>query len=108
MDAALVPSHSMSATSIGSGCVRFVAWSFVPAVMRTGSHTYRSSKWRRSGPCGLPPSGGDYSRAVKTLHTAYRVSDLPRSLDFYRALGYEEVGRVGGAPGCDAGHAQTP
>jgi lactoylglutathione lyase len=35
---------------------------------------------------------------VKTLHTAYRVSNLPRSLDFYLALGYEEVGRVGGAP----------
>jgi lactoylglutathione lyase len=37
---------------------------------------------------------------VKTLHTAYRVSHLARSLDFYLALGYEEVGRVvGGAPG---------
>lgn len=31
---------------------------------------------------------------MKTLHTAYRVSDLAVSLDFYSALGYEEVGRV--------------
>lgn len=32
---------------------------------------------------------------MKTLHTAYRVSDLGASLLFYRALGYEEVGRIG-------------
>lgn len=31
---------------------------------------------------------------MKTLHTAYRVSDLATSLHFYAALGYEEVGRV--------------
>jgi hypothetical protein len=31
---------------------------------------------------------------VKTLHTAYRVTDLAASLDFYTALGYGEVGRV--------------
>jgi lactoylglutathione lyase len=31
---------------------------------------------------------------VKTLHTAYRITDLAVSLDFYSALGYEEVGRV--------------
>jgi lactoylglutathione lyase len=32
---------------------------------------------------------------VKTLHTAYRVTDLAVSLDFYFALGYQEVGRIG-------------
>jgi lactoylglutathione lyase len=32
---------------------------------------------------------------VKTLHTAYWVTDLAVSLDFYAALGYREVGRVG-------------
>jgi lactoylglutathione lyase len=32
---------------------------------------------------------------VKTLHTAYRVTDLASSLGFYSALGYQEVGRVG-------------
>jgi lactoylglutathione lyase len=32
--------------------------------------------------------------AVKTLHTAYRVTDLSASPRFYSALGYEEVGRV--------------
>lgn len=31
---------------------------------------------------------------MKTLHFAYRVTDLDRSLDFYRTLGYDEVGRV--------------
>ena len=31
---------------------------------------------------------------MKTLHTAYRVTDLAASLGFYTALGYEEVGRV--------------
>jgi lactoylglutathione lyase len=30
---------------------------------------------------------------MKTLHTAYRVTDLAVSLNFYSALGYEEVGR---------------
>jgi catechol 2,3-dioxygenase-like lactoylglutathione lyase family enzyme len=33
-------------------------------------------------------------RYVKTLHTAFRVTDLVASLDFYFALGYEEVGRI--------------
>jgi lactoylglutathione lyase len=32
---------------------------------------------------------------VKTLHPAYRVTDLAVSLEFYRALGYEVVGSVG-------------
>ncbi|MGH7777713.1 MAG: VOC family protein [Candidatus Dormibacterales bacterium] len=31
---------------------------------------------------------------MKTLHPAYRVSDLAASLDFYTAVGYGEVGRV--------------
>jgi len=31
---------------------------------------------------------------VKTLHTAYRVTDLAVSLNFYLALGYREVGSV--------------
>ena len=32
---------------------------------------------------------------MKTLHTAYRVTDLAASLGLYSALGYREVGRVG-------------
>ena len=36
---------------------------------------------------------------MKTLHTAYRVGDLDRSLRFYRAVGFREVGRV--RPGND-------
>jgi lactoylglutathione lyase len=31
---------------------------------------------------------------VKTLHTAFRVTDLAASLDFYATLGYDEVGRI--------------
>jgi lactoylglutathione lyase len=31
---------------------------------------------------------------VKTLHTAYRVTDLTASVGFYSALGYEKVGQV--------------
>jgi lactoylglutathione lyase len=31
---------------------------------------------------------------VKTLHVAYRVTDLSASLEFYEALGYVELGRV--------------
>jgi hypothetical protein len=31
---------------------------------------------------------------VKTLHTAYRVTDLAASLDVYIALGYGQAGRV--------------
>ena len=31
---------------------------------------------------------------MKTLHTAYRVQDLDRSVDFYRRLGFREIGRV--------------
>jgi lactoylglutathione lyase len=31
---------------------------------------------------------------MKTLHTAYRVSDLAASLGFYSGLGYAELGRV--------------
>ena len=31
---------------------------------------------------------------MRTLHTAYRVTDLATSLDFYAALGYGQVGRV--------------
>jgi lactoylglutathione lyase len=36
---------------------------------------------------------------MKTLHTAYRVTDLAASLGFYSELGYREVGRVGTGDG---------
>ncbi len=41
------------------------------------------------------------ARGMKTLHTAYRVTDLTASLAFYTALGYREVGRV------DLGHGNS-
>jgi lactoylglutathione lyase len=31
---------------------------------------------------------------VRTLHASFRVADLAASLEFYSALGYNEVGRV--------------
>jgi lactoylglutathione lyase len=31
---------------------------------------------------------------MRTLHPAYRITDLSASLQFYTALGYEQVGRV--------------
>jgi lactoylglutathione lyase len=33
---------------------------------------------------------------LKTLHIAWRVTDVNRSLAFYSALGYVEIGQVGG------------
>ncbi|MGH3863553.1 VOC family protein [Actinokineospora sp.] len=37
---------------------------------------------------------------MKTILVGYRVTDLERSLDFYTALGYVELGRVGGEDNC--------
>jgi lactoylglutathione lyase len=31
---------------------------------------------------------------MKTLHTAYRVSDLVRAAEFYKTVGFREIGRV--------------
>jgi lactoylglutathione lyase len=31
---------------------------------------------------------------AKYLHTCYRIGDIDRSVDFYRALGFEEIGRI--------------
>jgi catechol 2,3-dioxygenase-like lactoylglutathione lyase family enzyme len=31
---------------------------------------------------------------MQTLHTAYRVADLDRSLGFYHKVGFREIGRV--------------
>lgn len=36
---------------------------------------------------------------MRTLNCVYRVTDLDTSLDFYRALGYREFGRVAPDPG---------
>jgi lactoylglutathione lyase len=31
---------------------------------------------------------------VSLIHTCYRITDVDRSVDFYRALGFEEMGRL--------------
>jgi lactoylglutathione lyase len=36
---------------------------------------------------------------MKMLHTAYRVSDLERSVDFYGKVGFREIGRIEPDPG---------
>jgi len=28
------------------------------------------------------------------IHTCYRITDIDRSVTFYKALGFEEVGRI--------------
>ncbi len=33
-------------------------------------------------------------RAVALIHTCYRITDIDRSVSFYEALGFEEVGRI--------------
>jgi lactoylglutathione lyase len=38
---------------------------------------------------------------VKTLHTAYRITDLAVSLEFYSAIGYQKVGHI------DLGHGTS-
>ena len=36
-----------------------------------------------------------YDRRVSNLiHTCYRITDIDRSTEFYKALGFEEVGRI--------------
>ena len=31
---------------------------------------------------------------MSLIHTCYRITDIERSVDFYRALGFEEMGRL--------------
>ena len=31
---------------------------------------------------------------MSLIHTCYRITDIDRSVDFYRALGFEEMGRL--------------
>ncbi|WP_328539747.1 VOC family protein [Streptomyces sp. NBC_00344] len=45
---------------------------------------------------------------MKTLFVAYRVTDLDRSLGFYTALGYVELGRVEGGDGARLAILQFP
>ena len=35
-----------------------------------------------------------YCLGMRTLHPAYRITDLATSLAFYGAIGFEQVGRV--------------
>ncbi len=43
---------------------------------------------------GRRVSSSIYRPGMRTLHSAYRVTDLAASLAFYAALGYDQVGRV--------------
>jgi lactoylglutathione lyase len=77
---------------------RLASFSRLPAPMRTARaipivrHSARCTGPARPGVANR--LNAPTVRPVKTLHTAYRVTDLAVSLDFYSALGYEEVGRI--------------
>lgn len=43
---------------------------------------------------------------MKTLHTAYRVQDLDRSVDFYEKVGFREIGQVVIADGSTSSEAK--
>ncbi len=45
---------------------------------------------------------------MRTLHFSLRVADPDRSLEFYRVLGYEVVGRVAGSPEGDLTMIKLP
>jgi hypothetical protein len=80
-----------------------------------GAHAHPTGKSRSSGTAPAvsyrryraSPIRGEAPtfRRVRTLHTAYRVTDRAASLDFYCGLGYQEVGRIRRG---DADGAQVP
>jgi lactoylglutathione lyase len=41
----------------------------------------------------VQPIGG-YPVRVSLIHTCYRITDIDRSVDFYKALGFNEIGRL--------------
>jgi lactoylglutathione lyase len=47
-----------------------------------------------------PPSGrvsfpsSTIAHVSKLIHTCYRITDIDRSVEFYKALGFEEMGRI--------------
>src|SRR5262249_42955890 len=43
---------------------------------------------------GTHASQTTYTPAMALIHTCYRITDIDRSVAFYRALGFEEVGRI--------------
>ncbi|SUA73180.1 Uncharacterised protein [Nocardia otitidiscaviarum] len=63
---------------------------------RWSAHRTRPGPTARGPRRHAPPLSSASTRGgrVKTLFVSYRVTDLDRSLDFYTALGYVELGRV--------------
>jgi lactoylglutathione lyase len=74
----------------GFPCASVADRSRSPRVASAGATKGSGSCCRSAPTLGSRPT----FRRMKTLHTAYRVTDLPVSLDFYTALGYQEVARV--------------
>lgn len=74
------------------GAARY-AWDQVEIRRLLGAHPPQVMDLR-------PASNGAEKRLRRrTLHVAYGVSDLDRSMPFYSALGFAEVGRVAGEDG---------
>lgn len=48
----------------------------------------------RSVPGTSRDDGGHYALGVSLIHTCYRIGEIDRSVEFYRALGFEEKGRL--------------
>ena len=72
----------------GPGQPTLCAWELDASPRRVAAGGYlRISKW------------GDNAISVKTILTAFRVSDLGRSLEFYEKFGFREIGRVAFADG---------
>jgi lactoylglutathione lyase len=47
------------------------------------------------GSDGDPPVGNPHRlRLMALIHTCYRITDIDRSVAFYEALGFKEVGRI--------------
>jgi lactoylglutathione lyase len=49
-----------------------------------------------SAPAVVIPSAPDWvdSELMPLIHTCYRITDIDRSVAFYNALGFEEIGRI--------------
>jgi lactoylglutathione lyase len=45
---------------------------------------------------GTPRDGGAcaYTPGMPLIHTCYRITDIDRSVAFYEALGFQEIGRI--------------
>src|SRR5207245_9993817 len=46
------------------------------------------------GGCGAGGPAEEYILRMSLIHTCYRITEIDRSVAFYNALGFEEIGRL--------------